>query len=341
MTLKFTRHQQPFIIAEIAQTHDGNINLAHAFVDAVAKTGAHAIKFQTHIAEEESTQAEPWRVKFSLQDSSRYEYWKRMEFSQEQWAALKVHADKVELVFLSSPFSIAAIELLESIGVSAWKIGSGEVLSERMLDRMACTGKPIIMSSGMSDLNEIDGIIGRLDKRGAEYALMQCTTAYPTAMDQIGLNIVQEFQERYKCAIGLSDHSGTIWPSVAALSLGADIIEVHATMSRDMFGPDVSSSVTMDELRQITQAASAIYTMRKNPVDKTKLSDDQKKMRLLFMKSIVARDDLGVGTVLTFDNITEKKPGTGILGHRMEEFIGKTIVKPLKRDEQLSEEHIR
>lgn len=340
MTLNFQRSQAPFIIAEIAQTHDGNINVAHAFIDAVAKTGADAIKFQTHIATEESTTSEKWRIKFSHQDDSRYEYWQRMEFSEEQWMGLKQHADERGLTFLSSPFSIAAINLLERIGVPAWKIGSGEVLSEQMLDRMAQTGKSIIMSSGMSDLDEIDGIIDRLKKRDINYALMQCTTAYPTAMEQVGLNLVKDFQERYDCAIGLSDHSGTIWPSVAALSLGASLIEVHATMSRDMFGPDVSSSVTMEELARIVEAAKAIYTMHQNPVDKTRLSPELQKMRTLFMKSIVAREDLEAGTVLSLDNLTQKKPGTGTPAHRITEFIGQTLSKPLKRDEQLSEEHL-
>lgn len=340
MKLTFTKGQTPYIIAEIAQAHDGNINFAHAFIDAVAKTGANAIKFQTHIASEESTATEQWRIEFSRQDASRYDYWKRMEFTEKQWHALKAHADEVGLDFLSSPFSIAAIDLLERVGVPAWKIGSGEVLSERMLDRMAETGKAIIMSSGMSDLTEIDGIIERLEGRNANYALMQCTTAYPTKMEQVGLNIITEFQSRYDCAIGLSDHSGTIWPSVAAVANGASLIEVHVTMSHDMFGPDVSSSVTIDELTQLVTGVKAIDTMHNHPVDKTKLSSDLQKMRTLFMKSIVARENLKTGTVLTLGTLTDKKPGTGIPAHRIEEFIGKKLTKPLKRDEPLSEDHI-
>ena len=340
MSLNFQRGQSPFIIAEIAQTHDGNINFAHAFIDAVAKTGANAIKFQTHIAAEESTPAEQWRVEFSRQDLSRYDYWHRMEFRLDQWIELKKHADEVGLAFLSSPFSIAAIELLEGIDVPAWKIGSGEVLSERMLDRMAETKKPIIMSSGMSHLNEIDVLVHRLMERKVNHVLMQCTTGYPTSMEQVGLNIIEEFQKRYDCAIGLSDHSGTIWPTVAAMSMGATVIEVHATMSKDMFGPDVSSSVTMDELKQIMEAAHAIHTMCQNPIDKTTLTPNLKRMRRLFMKSIVASKDIEAGTELNLENITEKKPGTGIPGHRINEFIGKTLTQNIKCDEQLTEEYV-
>ena len=339
MSLNFQRGQSPFIIAEIAQTHDGNVNFAHAFIDAVAKTGANAIKFQTHIAAEESTPAEKWRVEFSRQDLSRYDYWQRMEFTMDQWTELKKHADEADLVFLSSPFSIAAIELLESINVPAWKIGSGEVLSERMLDKMAETKKPIIMSTGMSHLNEIDGFVQQLVNRKINHALMQCTTAYPTSMEQVGLNMIGEFQKRYDCAIGLSDHSGTIWPSVAAISMGASLIEVHVTMSKCMFGPDVSSSVTMNELTQIMEAANAIHTMHQNPIDKTCLTPHLEKMRKLFMKSIVARKDIKAGTELNLENITEKKPGTGIPGHHIKKFIGKTLTQNIKRDEQLTEDH--
>jgi N-acetylneuraminate synthase len=339
-TLSFSQNQKPFVIAEIGQTHDGNINIAHAFIDAVAKTGADAIKFQTHIAEEESTPNEPWRVKFSHQDKTRYDYWKRMEFSAEQWANLKTHAEDKGLIFLSSPFSIAAIDLLENLNIQAWKIGSGEILSKRMLDRMIETKKPIILSTGMSPLSEIDDIVQTLTQKSVNIALMQCTTAYPTSMDQVGLNIITEFLGKYNCAVGLSDHSGKIWPSLAAVSLGATIIEVHTTFSKDMFGPDVSSSLTIDELTTLVEGINAIHTMRQNPIDKTALTDDQKQMRQLFMKSLVAKQDLAKGETLSLDNLTEKKPGTGIPGHLIDTYLGKPLASDLKKDEQLTDGHV-
>ncbi len=338
--LQFYRGQEPYIIAEIGQTHDGNINIAHAFIDAIAKTGANAIKFQTHIASEESTPDEPWRVKFSYQDQTRYDYWQRMEFSETQWLGLKNHADEKGLHFLSSPFSIAAVELLERINVPAWKIGSGEVLSERMLNAMAKTGKTIIMSSGMSDLAEIDGIISRLKARDAEHALMHCTTAYPTQAEQIGINMIAEYKERYDCPIGLSDHSGTIWPSIAAASHGAELIEVHVTMDRDMFGPDVSSSITTHELKHMVEGIRFVNKMVKHPVDKSTLDENKLKMRQLFMKSLVARNDLSEGTVLEEHHIIEKKPGTGIPAQHLERFIGQKLLYPIKKDTQFSWDHI-
>ena len=144
------------VIAEIAQAHDGSLGTAHAYIDAVSAAGADAIKFQTHIAAAESTPEEPWRVKFSQQDKTRYDYWKRMEFTEEQWAALREHANESGLIFLSSPFSIEAVDLLTRVGVPAWKVASGEVNNTVMLDHMAQTGLPILLSTGMSPFSEID-----------------------------------------------------------------------------------------------------------------------------------------------------------------------------------------
>src|SRR5215467_15257875 len=147
------------IVAEVAQAHDGSLGTAHAFIDACARAGADAIKFQTHIASAESTPGEPWRVKFSRQDASRYDYWKRMEFTAEQWRGLAEHANERGLIFLSSAFSFAAVELLERLGMSAWKVGAGEVTNLPLLERMARTGKPVLLSSGMSTWAELDAAV--------------------------------------------------------------------------------------------------------------------------------------------------------------------------------------
>src|ERR687890_906986 len=137
------------IIGEVAQTHDGSLGLAHAFIDAIADAGADGVKFQTHIAAAESTPGEPWRVRFSRQDESRYDYWKRMEFTEEQWKGLKEHAEERGVLFLSSPFSVEAAEMLERLGIKAWKVASGEVSNPVLLDYLIDTGKPILISTGM------------------------------------------------------------------------------------------------------------------------------------------------------------------------------------------------
>ena len=172
------------------------------------------------------------------------------------------------LIFLSSPFSVAAVELLERGGMPAWKIASGEANNYPLLERMAQTGQPILLSSGMSPWSEIDATVQHIKKLNAPLALFQCTTAYPCPPERIGLNVMTELAERYEVPVGLSDHSGTIYPSLAAVTLGASMIEVHVTLSREMFGPDVPASVTTAELKQLVEGVHFIESMLANPVDK-------------------------------------------------------------------------
>lgn len=329
------------IIAEIAQAHDGSLGTAHAYIDAVAATGADAIKFQTHIAAAESTQSEPWRTRFSPQDGTRYEYWQRMEFSPEQWVGLKEHARDSGLLFLSSPFSLEAVELLKKVGVAGWKIASGEITNVPMLDLIADTGLPVILSTGISPLAEIDTCVSSLRRRDMPLAVLQCTTRYPSPPETIGLNILGEFRDRYGVAVGLSDHSGTIYPSMAAATLGAQVIEVHVAMSRELFGPDVPASVTTAELGQLVEGVRFIEQIMAHPVDKTEIDPELSELRDIFFKSVVPRTDLPAETVLEAEHMTTKKPGTGISASEFANLIGRTLARDVKRDVPLVEEDLK
>ncbi len=325
------------IIAEVSQSHDGSLGMAHAFIDAAAEAGADAIKFQTHIAAEEGIPSEPWRTRFSPQDDMRSDYWKRMEFTPDQWYGLKTHADKCELLFLSSPFSMAAVELLKNVGVSAWKVASGEINNDQLLDSMAEAGLPVMLSTGMSPMAEIDAAVERLQRSGAPLAVMQCTSMYPCPPEMVGLDLIPKFRTRYGCAVGLSDHSATIYPGLAATVLGIQALEVHITFSREMFGPDVVASITTAELRQLVDGVRFIEKMRGNPGDKESLPDSVTSLRSIFMKSIVARDDLEKGRVLRLEDLTTKKPGTGIPANQLEGLVGRRLRRSLERDEMLAE----
>jgi N-acetylneuraminate synthase len=327
-----------WIVAEVAQAHDGSLGLAHAFIDAVAATGADAVKFQTHIASAESTPGEPWRVKFSRQDASRYDYWKRMEFTEEQWRGLKRHADERGIGFLSSPFSLEAVELLTRVEVAAWKVASGETGNLPMLDRVLATGWPVMLSTGMSGMAEIDAAAARVKAAGAPLAILQCTTAYPCPPERIGLNLLSEFRERYGCAVGLSDHSGTIYPGLAASTLGIEVLEVHVTLSREMHGPDVVASVTSEELRRLVEGIRFIETMRAHPVDKERMAADLGDLRKMFTKSVVARRELPAGAVLRSEDLALKKPGTGIPAARLSEVVGRRLKRAVAADTLLSED---
>ena len=328
------------VIAEVAQAHDGSLGTAHAFIDAVAESGADAIKFQTHIAAAESTPAEPWRKKFSPQDVTRYDYWRRMEFSEEQWRGLKEHAVERGLMFLSSPFSMEAFELLNRVGVAAWKVASGEINNTPVLDAILSTGLPIILSTGMSPFHEVDEAVARITQSSLPLALLQCTSMYPCPAEHVGLNVIDDFRRRYHCAVGLSDHSAVVFPGLAAATLGIQVLEVHVTLSRRMFGPDVVASLTIEELTQLVSGVRYIEKMRSHQVDKTCPPDTVTSLREIFMKSVVAAEDLAAGTVLSGGLLAVKKPGSGIPVSRISSLIGRRLRRSIARDTLLQEEDL-
>ncbi|QXP64997.1 N-acetylneuraminate synthase family protein [Polaribacter sp. HaHaR_3_91] len=323
--------KETFIIAEIAQAHDGSLGLAHSYIDAVAKTGCNAIKFQTHIAEAESSLEEPFRVNFSFEDKTRYDYWKRMEFTLEQWKEIKAHCDKVGLEFISSPFSNTAVDLLEEVGVNRYKIGSGEVNNFVLLEKIIQTGKPIIISSGMSSFEELDKTVAFLKNRNANYSILQCTTAYPTKPSQFGFNVLKELKERYNVVVGFSDHSSSIEASIAAVALGADILEFHVVFNKEMFGPDAKASLNFKETKKLVKAVRNIKKALNNPIDKNDNSNF-KELKQIFEKSLAINKDLTEGHVIKFSDLEAKKPkGFGILASDYQRIIGKELNKDLNK----------
>ncbi len=296
-----------FIIAEIAQAHEGSLGIAHSYIDALAETGVDAIKFQTHIAEAESSIHEPFRVKFSYEDETRFDYWKRMEFTSTQWAGLKNHCEEKKLEFVSSPFSCAAVKLLEKVGVQRYKIGSGEVNNFLMLEKIAKTGKPILLSTGMSSLDELDNTIEFLRPYGNELTVLQCTTAYPTQPEQWGLNVLSILKDRYNLPIGFSDHSGDIYACLAATSMGASILEFHVIFDKRMFGPDSTASLTIEQIKYLVKGVRQIEKAISTPVDK-KDTGSFLPLKKIFEKSLAINKSLPKGYVLTINDLEAKKP---------------------------------
>ena len=313
------------LIAEVAQAHDGSLGMAHAYIDAAANAGADAVKFQTHIAAEESTPAEPWRVHFSRQDATRYDYWHRMEFTEDQWLGPRKHAVECNLKFMSSPFSVAAAEMLRRIGIQAWKIASGEVNNPLLTAIIADSRLPVYVSSGMSRVHEVQAAVETLRRNALEFTLMQCSSVYPCPAEKVGLNMISEYKRRFLCPIGLSDHSGTIYAGLAAVALGISALEVHITLSKESFGPDVPSSLTTAEFRQLADGVRFIELMNANPVDKDALADELEETRRIFRKSIVTACDLNAGQAITMASLTLKKPGIGLPADRLPDLVGRAV----------------
>lgn len=329
-----------YVIAEIAQAHDGSLGAAHAYIDAIAQAGADAVKFQTHIAKAESTLDEPWRVKFSRQDESRYDYWKRMEFSREQWVELSRHAQQQGLEFISSPFSIQAVELLDQIGMNLWKIASGEVYNPPLIDAVISTNKPVICSSGMSSYDDLDSLVEKFSQSEVNFALLQCSTAYPCPPQMWGLEQMSIMRSRYGCPVGYSDHSGTCYSGFAAASLGAQILELHVTFSKDSFGPDVPASITTGELKDLVRGIRMINTAQTSKVNKNEVAKDTAELRKMFGRSFALNEDQKAGYKLTDKDLVLKKPGAGITFAQKNKLLGKRLLTDKRADRLLKWEDV-
>lgn len=323
------------IIAEIGQAHDGSLGILHSYIDALAPTGVDIIKFQTHIADAESSMHEEFRTRFSYVDATRYDYWKRMEFSPDQWRGIKDHVEATGREFMSSPFSCAAVDLLETINVARYKVGSGEISNFLLLEKIARTGKEILLSSGMSSYAELDAAVGFLQKHGNRVSIMQCTTRYPTTARSTGLNVIEEMRSRYGIPVGLSDHSGTIFPSLAAVVLGASFVEVHVVFDRQMFGPDSSSSLTIAEVKHLVEGVRFLEECRNHPVMKDDIAEFE-HLRKLFGKSLSVSRDLPAGHVLAFEDLESKKPsGYGVPAGEYAAVVGKRLLKDKRKNDFL------
>lgn len=316
---------KPFVIAEVAQAHDGSLGLAHSYIDLASKVGADAVKFQTHIASEESTLDEPFRINFSYEDSSRFDYWKRMEFTSSQWQSLKKHADSLGLIFISSPFSESAVNILQSIGVQAYKVGSGEVANPYLFESIFATGKPILVSTGMSSVKESNNLYRYLSASSSDFAVFQCTSKYPTPLDEVDVHTLLDFSSRFTCPVGLSDHSGTIYPGLYALANGVPLLELHITFNKNMFGPDTSSSLDPDEFESLCKARDAFHLLRNCLSSKDSTSSSLQTTAQIFGRSLCLRSDLPAGHIISASDLTLKKPAGGISFRDHDQIVGQTL----------------
>ncbi len=300
--------------------------MALSFIEVAAECGVHAIKFQTHLAEEESTPREPWRIPFSPQDASRYDYWQRLAFTLEQWALLKAHAERLGLVFLSSPFSLKACDWLESLGMVAWKLASGEVRNPQIVRRVQGTGKPLLLSSGLSTPGEILTLAHQLTEAGSKVAVFHCTSQYPTSPEQVGLNLLSDFlQAEPQLPVGLSDHSASPVPGIVATYLGASLIEVHLTLHPRSFGPDVTSSLTPEGLKALVAGVNFAWRMRQAPVDKAHQLQTLGFDPAIFGRSWVTTRALEQGTILRQEDVAYKKPAGGLSHDALEPLLGRRL----------------
>jgi len=325
-----------YIIAELGNTHEGSLGLAKQMILAAADSGANAVKFQTHIFEKESLLQAPNPTYFT--DESRKEYFERTSFTLTQLQSLKQFSEKqCKVDFLSSPFSVEAVEFLEKLEIKTYKIPSGEVTNTLLLERVAKSGKKVLLSSGMNTWSELDGAVNVLRENGCkDLVVLQCTSKYPCPPEDAGLNVLGELRERYNVEVGFSDH--TLGPAIplAAVALGAVIIEKHFTLSKLMYGSDAKNSMEPAEFKSMVEYIREIDICIKNKVTKKGLSEDLLVMKAVFEKSIVSTCEIKKGEIITKEHISVKKPGDGIPVKYYQYIIGKTALCRIEKDTKLT-----
>lgn len=323
------------IIAEVGSVHDGSFGNALKLIEAAAACKVDAVKFQTHIAEAETIRNAPMPPYFK--GEPRYEYFQRTGFSEEKWRELKAHCEAQGVRFLSSPFSNEAVDLLERVGVDSYKVGSGEITNIPMLECIAQTGKPVLLSSGMSTWAELDEAVNTILKQHDRIMVLQCTSEYPCPYEEVGLNIMLEMKARYKLPVGLSDHTLTNYASLAAVMMGATVIEKHFTFSRLMYGSDARHSLEPAEMADLVNGVRACEVMLTAQVDKDAMAGRLRDMKDIFEKSVVALVDIEPETVLTREMLGIKKPGTGIPARQYNDVIGRRAARKIVKDTVLQE----
>lgn len=324
-----------FIIAEAGVNHNGSLELAYKLVDAAKEANADCVKFQTYITENDTAvNCEKAEYQKTEQQESQYELLKKLELSFDDFRKIQEYCKKKGIMFLSTPFDIESLKFLEEIHMPIWKIASSEVENFQLLREMAKTHKPIILSTGMCTIEEISNAVDVLKKYGAgEIKILHCNTQYPTPMEDVNLKAMYELKSMFQCDIGYSDHTQGIEVPIAAVAMGATIIEKHFTLDRNMEGPDHVASLNPLELKEMVQAIrnieKAIGTGKKVP------SNSEKENRIAARKSIFARCEIKKGQKFTEENIIAKRPGGGVNPMRWEEVIGTCAVRNFKRDEMI------
>jgi N-acetylneuraminate synthase len=328
-----SKEKNPFVIVEIGINHNGSFEKAKKMVKDAFESGAECVKFQMHVIEDEMSK-DAQNVVPGNADESIWDIMDKASLSVEEHIKLKKYVEELGMIYLSTPFSRAAADILEDIGVSAYKIGSGECNNYPLVEHIASFGKPIILSTGMNDIKSITKSVKILKNYDVDYALLHCTSMYPTPYEKGRLGAITHLKEVFPEAIvGLSDHSLGNYTAFGAIPLGASIIEKHFTSDKSWEGPDVEISITPDELKDLIKGTEAIHKALGGRKDI--LEEEQPTIDFAYA-SVVSIKDIKKDEKFTKDNIWVKRPGTGeIKAEKFTDILGKKAKTKILKDEQL------
>jgi len=334
-------YKKCFIIAEAGVNHNGSVEMAKKLVDAAKEVNADAVKFQTFktdkLVTEDAEKAE-YQIKNSGEDS-QYNMIKSLELSNDEFREIAEYTKNKGLIFLSSPFDIESVDLLDEIGVPAFKIASGEITNFPLLEYVAKKEKPVILSTGMSTIGEVDEAINLMEKYNDNITLMHCLTSYPAKKEEADLNVIKTLECAFKRPVGFSDHTLGIEMSVAAVALGSCVIEKHFTIDKNLPGPDHKASLEPHEFAEMVKSIRNVEKGMGNGVKKP--TNEEIKIKKLVRKSIVAKEDIPCGTILDESMLVFKRPGTGIEPKYLEKLIGKELIEDIKKDSLIKWNQLR
>lgn len=326
-----------YIIAEAGVNHNGSIELAYKMVDVAVNAGVDAIKFQTFIAElgvSKFARMAEYQENNTRKKESQLEMVKKLELSFDEFKKVRDYCNVKGIEFLSTPFDLESVSFLNELGISTFKIPSGEITNLPYLRKVARTGKKIIISTGMCNEEEISDALTLLRSMGVEdITVLHCNTEYPTPMEDVNLKAMNTIKDKYNVKVGYSDHTLGIEVPVAAVALGAEVIEKHFTLDKTMEGPDHVASLDPNELKNMVKAIRNIEIALGSGIKKPSKSEIKNKD--IARKSIVAKIKIKEGQVFTEENLTVKRPGTGISPMRWDEVIGMTATRNYEEDEMI------
>ncbi|EAL3926885.1 N-acetylneuraminate synthase [Campylobacter upsaliensis] len=327
------------IIAEAGVNHNGDINLAKKLIEQAAKAGADVVKFQTFKANScvsVSAKKAKYQLETTVKEESQLEMIKKLELSYESHFELMKHCKKHGIAFLSTPFDLESVEFLRGLDLPYFKIPSGEITNLPYLKAVAKCKKKVLLSTGMANLGEIEAALTILRKNGTRnITLLHCNTEYPTPFEDVNLNALKTLKEAFKLEVGYSDHTEGIVASLGAVALGAVVIEKHFTLDKTMEGPDHRASLEFEELRALCKGIRELEKALGSGIKKA--SKSEAKNKIIARKSLVAKREIQKGEKFSIENLTTKRPGSGISAMRYEEYLGKRALKTYKKDELINE----
>lgn len=327
-----------YVIAEAGVNHNGSVKNAFKMIDCAKECGCDCIKFQTFKADALVTSNAPkadYQMRNTNGSNTQFEMLKSLELNDREFEELKAHCDEIGIEFMSTPFDIESVDVLERIGVTRYKISSGDINNKQLLQYVAKTGKSMVVSTGMSTIEEVTKAVDWIEQVGNhQITLLHCTSNYPTSYDEVNMKAMQTLQQKFGYPIGYSDHTKGDLASIVAVAMGATVIEKHFTLDKNMEGPDHKASLNVEELKEMVDDIRAVETIMGNGVKQPMISE--LNTRIVARKSVILAHNIQKGEILKKEDLVLKRPGNGLAPEYLDELIGKVLVRDMKAEEMIT-----